>query len=241
MSLYDMASPDTAAAVAANQVARRYYSSALYAHGVRSYLWGVAYAERAGLDVDLELFYVAALLHDVGLTQPFDAHQMPFEEAGGQLAWVFAAAAGWPDERRTRVAQVIERHMWRRHPRRPPDVRQRPARHHLRRQPGPRRDPRRLRGVPRRPREGVRAAVPRPRSRPARHRPRSSRGPHRRPRRIANHRLRAALMTSPSGPRLQIRKSAAPGSTERGHTQLARPMASRPGEAPRHRSVGDVR
>ena len=112
MSLHDMASPDTAAAVAANQVARRYCSSALYAHSVRSYLWGVAYAEREGLDFDGELFYVAAMLHDVGLTRPFDAHQMPFEEAGGQVAWVFAAAAGWPDDRRNRVAQVIEKHMW---------------------------------------------------------------------------------------------------------------------------------
>jgi hypothetical protein len=112
MSLHDMASPDTAAAVAANQVARRYCSSALYAHSVRSYLWGVAYAEREGLDFDPELFYVAAMLHDIGLTRPFDAHQMPFEEAGGQLAWVFAAAAGWPDDRRNRVAQVIEKHMW---------------------------------------------------------------------------------------------------------------------------------
>jgi HD domain len=112
MSLHDMVSPDTAAAVAANQVARRYCPSALYAHSVRSYLWGVAYAERKGLDFDGELFYVAAMLHDVGLTRPFDAHQMPFEEAGGQVAWVFGAASGWPVGRRTRVAQVIERHMW---------------------------------------------------------------------------------------------------------------------------------
>lgn len=112
MYLHQMATPDTAAAVAANQVARRYCSSALYAHSVRSYLWGVAYAVRHGMDFDLELFYVSAMLHDVGLTRPFDAHQMPFEEAGGQVAWVFGAAAGWTDDRRTRVAKVIEKHMW---------------------------------------------------------------------------------------------------------------------------------
>jgi hypothetical protein len=112
MSSHNMASPDTAAAVTANQVARRYCSSALYAHSVRSYLWGVAYADREGLRFDGELFYVAAMLHDIGLTQPFDAHRMPFEEAGGQVAWVFAVAAGWADDRRNRVAQVIEKHMW---------------------------------------------------------------------------------------------------------------------------------
>jgi len=112
MHLHELPSPDTAAAVAANQVARRYCSSALYAHSVRFYLWGVAYAHDADLEVDLELLYVAAMLHDLGLTRPFDAHEIPFEEAGGQVAWVFAAAAGWPDVRRIRVAEVIERHMW---------------------------------------------------------------------------------------------------------------------------------
>jgi hypothetical protein len=104
--------PDTAAATAADEVARRFCSSALYAHSVRSYLWGLAYAERETLPFDVELFYVAAMLHDIGLTPPFDAHEMPFEAAGGQVAWVFAAAARWPDERRDRVAQVIEKHMW---------------------------------------------------------------------------------------------------------------------------------
>ncbi len=112
MTLHDMTSPSTVAAVAANQVAQRYCSPALYGHSVRSYLWGAAYADREGLDFDRELFYVAALLHDVGLTPPFDAHQMPFEAAGGQVAWVFGAAAGWPEDRRTRVAQIIEKHMW---------------------------------------------------------------------------------------------------------------------------------
>ena len=105
--------PDTAAAAAADQVARRYCSSALYVHSNRSYPWGLAYAESEALPFDVELFYVAAMLHDIGLTPPFDAHEMPFEAADGQVAWVFAAAAGWPDERRDRVAQVIEKHMWR--------------------------------------------------------------------------------------------------------------------------------
>jgi hypothetical protein len=57
--------PGTAAAAAADEVARRYCSSALYAHGVRSYLWGLAYAQREALPFDVELFYVAAMLHDM--------------------------------------------------------------------------------------------------------------------------------------------------------------------------------
>src|SRR5262249_22129636 len=42
----------------------------------------------------------------------FDSHTVPFEEAGGHVAWVFGAAAGWPVERRRRVAEVVVRHMW---------------------------------------------------------------------------------------------------------------------------------
>jgi hypothetical protein len=112
MHLHDITSPETTAAAGANEIAQRYCSPALYAHSVRSYLWGVAYAAHRGLEFDGELFYVAAMLHDIGLTRPFDAHEMPFEDAGGQVAWVFATGSGWPEERRTRVAQVIERHMW---------------------------------------------------------------------------------------------------------------------------------
>ena len=42
----------------------------------------------------------------------FDSHAVPFEEAGGHVARVFAAGAGWPAERRERLAEVIIRHMW---------------------------------------------------------------------------------------------------------------------------------
>ena len=94
MDLNEIASPDTATALAANQVARRYCSSALYAHSVRSYLWGRCGRAPGRPRFDSELLDVAAMLHDIGLTGPFDAHRMPFEEAGGQLAWGFGAAAG---------------------------------------------------------------------------------------------------------------------------------------------------
>jgi len=52
------------------------------------------------------------MLHDLALVKEFDNHSLPFEEAGGHVAWVFGAAAGWPRERRQRAAEVIVRHMW---------------------------------------------------------------------------------------------------------------------------------
>ncbi len=111
MRLDDLPVPRSAAAGAALEVAARYCSPALLAHSVRSYLWAAAFAKQVGLAVDEELLYVGAVLHDLGLVAPFDSHRIEFEEAGGHVAWVFGAAAGWPVARRDRVAEVIVAHM----------------------------------------------------------------------------------------------------------------------------------
>jgi hypothetical protein len=103
--------PVTPAAEAALSVATRFCSPALLNHCIRSYLWGAMYGTAHGIAFDDELYYVAALLHDTGLTEAFDSHRLPFEEAGGQLAWVFGVAAGWPAERAARVSEIIVLHM----------------------------------------------------------------------------------------------------------------------------------
>ena len=103
--------PVTPAAAAALSVATRFCSPALLNHSIRSYLWGAMYGTAHGIAFDDELYYVAALLHDIGLTEAFDSHRLPFEEAGGHLAWVFGVAAGWPAERAARVSEIIVLHM----------------------------------------------------------------------------------------------------------------------------------
>ena len=92
--------PQTAAATAAHSVAARFYSPALLNHCVRSYRWAALYGAAHGIAFDDELLYVSAMLHDIALTEAFDSHRMPFEEAGGELAWVFGTAAGWSADRR---------------------------------------------------------------------------------------------------------------------------------------------
>ncbi|ONH25645.1 HD domain-containing protein [Pseudofrankia asymbiotica] len=101
----------TLAAEAALSVATRFYSPALLNHSIRSYLWGSKYGTAHSIAFDDELYYVAALLHDIGLTEAFDSHRLPFEEAGGRLAWVFGVAAGWPADRAARVSEIISLHM----------------------------------------------------------------------------------------------------------------------------------
>nr|BFE82988.1 hypothetical protein GCM10020093_055890 [Planobispora longispora] len=112
MRLADIVIPETPAARAALEAATAYCSPALLGHSIRSYLWAAAYAELNGIAFDAELLYVSAMFHDIGLVAEFDSHTVPFEEAGGHVAWIFCAGAGWPVERRVRASEVIIRHMW---------------------------------------------------------------------------------------------------------------------------------
>ncbi|MBN6053410.1 HD domain-containing protein [Nonomuraea sp. RK-328] len=112
MKLNDLVIPDTAACRGALEVAARYHTPSLLNHSVRAYLWAAAYARTHGIAFDAELLYVSAMLHDLGLTAEFDSHTVPFEEAGGHVAWAFCAGAGWSRERRQRALEVIVRHMW---------------------------------------------------------------------------------------------------------------------------------
>ncbi len=112
MRLADVPHPSTAVAEQALEVCTAYSSTALLHHCRRSYVWGAAYAVEHGIGFDAELLFVAAMLHDIGLTASFDNHALPFETAGGHVAWVFGAGAGWSLERRRRAAEIIVKHMW---------------------------------------------------------------------------------------------------------------------------------
>jgi HD domain len=109
--LADLPVPDTAATSAAEEVLRRYAGPALANHAIRSALFAAAYGRLTGVAYDPELLHVAGLLHDLGLEAPFDSHRLPFEVAGGELAWVFGAGLGWPAERRQRLADAVVHHM----------------------------------------------------------------------------------------------------------------------------------
>ena len=99
--------PETPAAAGVLSVATRFCSPALLNHSIRSYLWETMYGPAHGIAFDDELYYVSALLHDIGLTEPFDSHKLPFEDAGGSLARVFGVAASWPAERAPDVAALM--------------------------------------------------------------------------------------------------------------------------------------
>ena len=112
MRLTDLEVPETAATRTAEEVLRRYAGDALVNHAMRSAVFAAAYGRLTGVGYDPELLQVAGLLHDLGLEPPFDSHRLPFEVAGGELAWVFGAGLGWPPARRQRLADIVVRHMW---------------------------------------------------------------------------------------------------------------------------------
>jgi hypothetical protein len=103
--------PDTAACRSALETVTEYCSPAMVNHCGRAYVWAAHLGAVRGMTVDLELLYVASMLHDLGLMPEFDNHTLPFEVGGGHVAAVFAAGAGWPAERRRRVAAAIVAHM----------------------------------------------------------------------------------------------------------------------------------
>jgi hypothetical protein len=95
----------------AAETARAFSSPAMVNHCSRSYVWAVTYATANGIEFDAELLYVSTMLHDLGLSPAFDNHRLAFETAGGHVAWVFAAGAGWPAPRRDHAARVVVDHM----------------------------------------------------------------------------------------------------------------------------------
>jgi hypothetical protein len=107
----DIPRPESEAATAALEIAAAYYSPSLLNHCLRSYLWAASYGLMSHVSFDTELLYVASVFHDIGLATEFDNHTLPFEEAGGHVARVFAAGAGWPATRGVRAAEIIAAHM----------------------------------------------------------------------------------------------------------------------------------
>jgi HD domain len=91
-SLGRRAVPDSPLTRAAMTVAQARLSPALLNHSHRTFLFGAALGELEGLDVDREVLYAAALLHDVGL--PTDVPLVDFTRASARAAQQVAEQVG---------------------------------------------------------------------------------------------------------------------------------------------------
>lgn len=104
-----MTVPDTPLCRAAQQCARRHYAGGpLERHAYRTVAYAQAIASMDHVEVDPELLWCAALLHDVGLPSPVAGHC--FAVRGGETAQDLAIRAGVSAARSTLLAEAISRH-----------------------------------------------------------------------------------------------------------------------------------
>lgn len=100
--------PDTPASRLAADFVAEYSSDVMVRHVKRSYLFAAAMAEAEQKAFDAELVYVAMMLHDLGLEEPFD-RAGDFETNGADAASAFLASHGF-DTLAQDVSEAIKLH-----------------------------------------------------------------------------------------------------------------------------------
>lgn len=86
--------PDTALVKDATAYIREREDDLLFDHSRRVFLFGALQGRARGLDPDLELLYVGALFHDIGLTEAYRSSHLRFEVDGANAARDFLIAHG---------------------------------------------------------------------------------------------------------------------------------------------------
>jgi hypothetical protein len=102
--------PDSRLVVEATALVREAATPLLFHHSRRVYLFGVLQGRRRGLRPDLELLYVGAMFHDLGLTDTYRTSDQRFEIDGADEARRFLTAHGLDDDATRRVWTAIALH-----------------------------------------------------------------------------------------------------------------------------------
>lgn len=102
--------PDSALATAATELVRAAAPPLLFHHSRRVYLFGMLQGRRRGLAPDPELLYVAAMFHDLGLTDVHRTTDRRFEVDGADAARDFLISQGVASESVRRVWTAVALH-----------------------------------------------------------------------------------------------------------------------------------
>jgi HD superfamily phosphodiesterase len=92
-----IAIPDTQLVRDTTEYIRDMEDDLLFNHSRRVFLFGALQGRRRGLDPDLELLYVGAMFHDIGLTAGFRDSALRFEVDGANAAEKFLRDHGFDD------------------------------------------------------------------------------------------------------------------------------------------------
>ena len=90
--------PRTVRATGATRLIQERTSPLIFHHSHRVFLFGAIWASDAGVAVDPELLYLAALFHDAALVTPFADGTQRFELDGADFARSFMVESGFSTE-----------------------------------------------------------------------------------------------------------------------------------------------
>jgi hypothetical protein len=90
-----IAIPDTPLVREVTDYIRDVEDDLLFDHSRRVFLFGALHGRRLGLQPDLELLYVGAMFHDIGLTQRYRTSTLRFEVNGADAARDFLLERGY--------------------------------------------------------------------------------------------------------------------------------------------------
>ena len=104
--------PDTKLVRDADEFARSVYSDVLWAHCLRTYYFGAQVAAFDGIKFDREVFYAAAICHDVGINEGVAGPVAAccFAHSGGRLTCETLSGKGH-GEAAVRIGDAISTHM----------------------------------------------------------------------------------------------------------------------------------
>lgn len=103
--------PDTPIARQADELVRSVSNDVLYNHVMRCYFFGMLFAKQEGTQVDEELMFLSAVLHDLGLTDHAPGPHR-FEIEGALVAREFLVKQGVASDRAQNVWDNIALHTW---------------------------------------------------------------------------------------------------------------------------------
>ena len=102
--------PDTGLAQAAADMARAASPDFLFNHSMRTYVFGALLAAHDRIAYDAEMIFIAAALHDLGLTTRYATADHTFEMDGADAAKAFLISRGVADPRAELVWNAIALH-----------------------------------------------------------------------------------------------------------------------------------
>lgn len=107
----DITIPDTALVRDTTEFIRDAENDLLFDHSRRVFLFGALQGRRRGLQPDLELLYVGAMFHDLGLTEPYrSGSTLRFEVDGANAAREFLLQHGVSEDDARKVWLGIALH-----------------------------------------------------------------------------------------------------------------------------------